>query len=160
MEGGMKPYIKITLVYFIFGSMWIFFSDRLLQVVAEIPDTLTLLQTFKGWFYIIITSLLLFLMMRYNYEKKLTQEKEKIDLFYSTMRAVHHILNNFLNKMQFFKYAAEDSGNFKDEVLAEYDRVIQEASSEIQKLSAITDITEDEIQKTVFDQNKFIDRKQ
>lgn len=152
----MKPYIKITLVYFLFGSLWIFFSDRILQLMADIPDTLTLLQTFKGWFYIIITSLLLFFMMRFNYEKKLSQEKEKIDLFYSTMRAVHHILNNFLNKMQFFKYAAEESGNFKEEVLAEYDRVIQEASQEIQKLSAINNITKDEIQKTVFDQAKFI----
>ncbi|MBX3009682.1 MAG: hypothetical protein KF816_16785 [Melioribacteraceae bacterium] len=152
----MKPYIKITLVYFLFGSLWIFFSDRILQLMADIPDTLTLLQTFKGWFYIIITSFLLFFMMRFNYEKKLSQEKEKIDLFYSTMRAVHHILNNFLNKMQFFKYAAEESGNFKEEVLAEYDRVIQEASQEIQKLSAINNITKDEIQKTVFDQAKFI----
>lgn len=154
----MKPYIKIPLVYFLFGSLWIFFSDRILQIIAEIPDTLTLLQTFKGWFYILITSLLLYFMMRFNYEKKLSQEKEKIDLFYSTMRAVHHILNNFLNKMQFFKYAAEESGNFKEEVLSEYDRVIQEATQEIQKLSAISKITEDEIEKTVFDQTKFRDR--
>jgi hypothetical protein len=153
----MKPYQKITLMYFLFGAAWIFLSDRIIELFTFSNETLTKLQTYKGWFFISLTSLMLFTTLRRAYIKRMQQQKEKEDLFYSVMKAVHHILNNFLNKMLFFKLAAEENKNFKEDVLSEYERVIRETSVQIQKLGDIENITEEEIEKTVFrDEQKTI----
>lgn len=146
----MKPYQKITIMYFLFGAAWIFLSDRIIELFTFSNETLTELQTYKGWFFISITSFLLFIVLRRAYLRRMMQQKEKEDLFYSVMKAVHHILNNFLNKMLFFKLAAEENKNFKEDVLSEYERVIRETSVQIQRLGDIDNISEEEIEKTVF----------
>ncbi len=56
--------LRITLVYLLIGGLWIVFSDRLVAAVVTEPVALTQLQTYKGWFYIIATALLLYLLIR------------------------------------------------------------------------------------------------
>ena len=146
----MKSYQKITLVYFLVGVAWIFFSDRLLTSLASSTEILTSLQTYKGWFFIILTSLLLYLLVRKDYRALEQREKEKYEIFFTTMSAVHHILNNFLHKMLFFRQVAEESNEFAKEVLNQYNRVINETSEQITKLSEIDNITSEEIEKTAY----------
>lgn len=146
----IKPYQKITFIYFILGALWIFFSDRLITQLADSTQFLTALQTYKGWFYVILTSLLLYILIRNDYRALEIREKEKTDIFFTTMSAVHHILNNFLNKMFFFKNAAEESHEFAKEVLEEYDRVIKETAEQVKKLGDIDKITKEEIEKTAY----------
>ncbi len=55
-----KEIFKVVLVYAIFGSGWIFFSDTLLNWLVRDPDIITQISIYKGLFFIIITSLLLF----------------------------------------------------------------------------------------------------
>ncbi|HRP74414.1 MAG TPA: PAS domain-containing protein [Rhodocyclaceae bacterium] len=56
---------KIALVYAGFGALWIMFSDTLLyQLVGQDASTLARMQTFKGWFFIGITAVLLYLLIR------------------------------------------------------------------------------------------------
>lgn len=56
---------KVALVYAGFGALWIMFSDTLLyQLVGQDPSTLARMQTFKGWFFIGITAVLLYLLIR------------------------------------------------------------------------------------------------
>jgi hypothetical protein len=78
------------------------------------------------------------------------REKEKSEIFYATMSAVHHILNNFLHKMLFFKTAAEDNNLFEKEVLDNYSKVITETTAQIKKLGEIDKITQEEIEKTAY----------
>ena len=146
----MKPYNKITLIYIFFGAMWIFVSDRVLEFFALSTGVLTVLQTYKGWLFIIITSLLLYSLMRkahYQIEKR---EQEKRDVFITTMRAVHHILNNFLNKMLYFRMIAEESAEFGKDTLEQYDKVIKETNAQIHTLDEIANVTPEEIEKTVY----------
>jgi hypothetical protein len=49
---------KITIAYLITGCFWILFSDEILDYFIEDPDMLTMMQIFKGWFYVLITGLL------------------------------------------------------------------------------------------------------
>lgn len=56
--------IKITLIYFLIGFLWILLSDHLLLGLSGSADTVTLLQTYKGWFFIGLTSVFLFLLVR------------------------------------------------------------------------------------------------
>ncbi len=55
---------RITLAYLLAGGLWILFSDLLLAKVFSDPDTLTSLQTWKGWFFVAVTALFLFFFLR------------------------------------------------------------------------------------------------
>ncbi len=54
---------KITGVYFFVSSLWIYFTDRLLRVILTTSDEIILFSTFKGVFFVITTSVLLFLLV-------------------------------------------------------------------------------------------------
>jgi signal transduction histidine kinase/ActR/RegA family two-component response regulator len=56
----LKFEYRITLAYLIIGGIWIVFSDKLLNFFIKDPDFLTRFQTYKGWFYVIITSILFY----------------------------------------------------------------------------------------------------
>lgn len=59
--------LTITLVYCLVGVLWVLFSDKFLLYFVDDPHWITQLQTFKGWFYIMITALLVYyLVKRYH----------------------------------------------------------------------------------------------
>ena len=68
---------RITFLYFAFGFTWIFVSDRLLHLIA--PGIEVAAQTYKGWIYIIGTTLMLFLLLKAS-QKKLVISDNKIAL--------------------------------------------------------------------------------
>jgi len=55
---------RITLLYLIFGLAWILLSDELLDFLFKDLETLSAAQTYKGFFFILITSLMLFILVR------------------------------------------------------------------------------------------------
>ncbi|MDR3575956.1 MAG: PAS domain S-box protein [Anaerolineaceae bacterium] len=56
--------LRITVIYFIFSALWITFSDQLIaRITKNIPE-LTLLSTIKGWGFVIVTSILLYWLIR------------------------------------------------------------------------------------------------
>lgn len=55
---------KITLNYLVFGILWILFSDKILDLIITDNSLLTEFQTFKGSFFIIVTSLFLYLLVK------------------------------------------------------------------------------------------------
>ena len=61
---NVKFEYKITLIYFIFGILWILFSDKLLEFLVKEDDLLTEFQTFKGAIFILVTSVLLYILVR------------------------------------------------------------------------------------------------
>ncbi len=52
--------LRITVSYFVFGALWILFSDQLVARITQNIPELILLNTVKGWGFIIVTSLLLY----------------------------------------------------------------------------------------------------
>ncbi len=54
---------NIVIIYLVLGFLWILFSDRLLEQLIDDPATLTQFQTTKGWFYVLITALLLYILI-------------------------------------------------------------------------------------------------
>ncbi len=55
----------IAAIYAIIGALWILFSDRILVEFVHDPERIALLSTYKGWGYVLVTALLLFLMIRH-----------------------------------------------------------------------------------------------
>lgn len=52
--------LKITFVYFIVGSLWILLSDKLVEILVEDKATVTIISIAKGWFYVVVSALLIF----------------------------------------------------------------------------------------------------
>lgn len=61
---------RIALIYLVFGGLWILFSDRLLVRLAATPQALTQIQTYKGWFFVAASAVLIFLLLRHSLEKE------------------------------------------------------------------------------------------
>lgn len=65
---------RITTTYLAIGFLWIFFSDKILNRIIFDKELITKFQTYKGSFYVILTSLLLFFLV-----KKHIQRQAKIE---------------------------------------------------------------------------------
>jgi len=55
--------LRIALIYLLLGVLWIYFSDTFLGGHITDPELLTQYQTYKGWFYVLITALLAYLLV-------------------------------------------------------------------------------------------------
>lgn len=70
---GWTP-AKIVFIYLLSGGLWILLSDRILIELVEDKHALTVLQTYKGWFYVLATGIMLFILIRAGIKR--TQEIE------------------------------------------------------------------------------------
>lgn len=70
--------VRITTAYLFISATWIFFSDRLLGAIVKNNRLLLRLQTYKGWFFVIVTSLLLFYLIRKS-TSSLIKSRHKIE---------------------------------------------------------------------------------
>jgi PAS domain S-box-containing protein len=56
--------VKITAIYFAVGTLWILFSDTVLGLVIRDPSVMTKLSIAKGWCYVLLTALMLYMLVR------------------------------------------------------------------------------------------------
>ncbi len=61
---------NITMLYILFGALWILFSDELVIKITTDPRTIQKLSTFKGWFYVLITGLLLYSLIKKEIKRR------------------------------------------------------------------------------------------
>lgn len=149
MNTLMKNWMFSIAAFFIAFVFWFFDASIHYFVYGEpqfelIPDDFNEL-----WMRIIIILLIiLFGIFADYFSRKLliTQKQLEASRIYTSMlKASHHILNNLLNQMQFFKIEALKSKDFDQEVLTLYDNAIDEASELIERLSHVENITEENI---------------
>ncbi|WP_051617182.1 sensor histidine kinase [Desulfonatronovibrio hydrogenovorans] len=86
----LKSYIpsRTALAYIIIAGCWIAFSDYFVAVLFDDPEIITRMQTYKGWFFVLITGLLLYLALRSQVlvlEKKSLALVEKEKEFYTQL---------------------------------------------------------------------------
>lgn len=62
--------LKISLIYLVLGFFWILFSDQFLMGLTDEFIELSVLQTYKGWFYVLITAFLLYWLVQREIMKK------------------------------------------------------------------------------------------
>jgi two-component system sensor kinase FixL len=59
--------LKISLIYLLAGGAWILFSDLLVSALFREPAIITRLEIFKGWFFIGITAIILYMTIQRNF---------------------------------------------------------------------------------------------
>lgn len=143
----MAPQFRITLIYFIFGILWILLSDTAVELMFYSLKYVTIAQTFKGWFYVIITSAMLYVLIKRNIDHVAEKEREKKEIFVASIRSSQHILNNFLNAMINFHMDAEESDALNADALKDLEEAIFETKSKLAQLGDIAEVETTEIEK-------------
>jgi PAS domain S-box-containing protein len=68
--------LKVAFIYALFSALWIIFSDQILLLFVEEAQSLTRLQTLKGWAFIIITALIVYFLLQEEITKLREAEGE------------------------------------------------------------------------------------
>lgn len=67
---NIQPEIRITIIYLVIGFMWILFSGNIVYGFTAESEVIVTLERFKGWFFVIVTGGLLFLLIRRESRKQ------------------------------------------------------------------------------------------
>lgn len=114
---SLKFEYKLSLLYLLLGGLWIVFSDKVVNSISNDIDFLTEIQMYKGWFYVIVTTILFFLFTR-NHLAKLRDTESELE---------HH--KNHLEQMIHEKTIDLAS---KNEELFRKNEIINQKNSELQ----------------------------
>lgn len=83
--------IVISSIYAVFGVLWILLSDILLEYIVPDMKLYIHFQTYKGWFYILITTIMVYLLIR-NRMRLLKKENANTMSAYQELRMAHEEL--------------------------------------------------------------------
>ncbi|MEX2444383.1 MAG: sensor histidine kinase [Alkalispirochaeta sp.] len=111
--------LKIAAIYFLFGFLWILASDTLVVWFATSPEQIVRLQTAKGWVYVLLTTVLIYGLMRIYSGRKDAAHRETIragELLSQALeqkkllvRELHHRVKNNLQTVLAFLNLADES---------------------------------------------------
>lgn len=106
MKLGLHIAQKTVILYLILGAIWILASDRALLLFTDDVEVINQLQTYKGWFFVLVTAVILFFYIRrqsikiqkYNNELAISEKKYKAlytnaPLAYQSLNAQGHIVD-------------------------------------------------------------------
>lgn len=83
--------ISISARYAIFGILWILLSDKLLDYILPDIEKYKNFQTYKGWFYILITTLMVYDMIRRRMRMQINEMKKTTEA-YEKLQSTHEEL--------------------------------------------------------------------
>jgi len=167
-----KIAIKLTLIYFLVGFLWILFSDRFILSLGGSAEAISLLQTYKGWLYICVTSILLFLLIRNEIRKqnkinseliRAKQKAEESDALKSAFLSnMSHQIRTPLNGILGFCELILDSGYSPEEKEIFARNMTKNGNDLLKLINDILDISkiqenQVEIDKGKFDLNQLFD---
>ncbi|WP_378956564.1 EAL domain-containing protein [Pelosinus sp. sgz500959] len=106
LTSSNKNSLRITILYATVSSIWILFSDSVLNLMVADPQMILRLSIVKGWIFIALTSMMLYFLIQHHtlqYEIK-NQELEKNNLelmaAYEELRALEEELRDQLATLE------------------------------------------------------------
>lgn len=67
MKDQSKSLLKIVMLYILFGIFWIVYSAKALHLITKDPHTYIILERYKSYVYVLLTSFLLYKMIKRSY---------------------------------------------------------------------------------------------
>ncbi len=80
--------LSVALIYSVFGILWIVLSDRVLSFFVGNNAAYMKFQTIKGWFYIFITAILVYFLIKSRL-RRIQEQLHKTEQAYGQLRVVH-----------------------------------------------------------------------
>lgn len=136
----LKFEIKIAAIYFIIGSLWILFSDKFVRHLSSDIYILSELQTFKGWFYVVVTTILFYFLLKRHLKKlrKAEENAKKSDrLKTSFLQNISHEIRTPMNGVIGFTELLK-SDNLSAEQKERFLKIIIKSSNQL--LSIVDDV--------------------
>ncbi|WP_242866683.1 PAS domain-containing protein [Clostridium sporogenes] len=106
--------IKICLIYLISGFIWVYLSDTIVNKLVNDSKISLIIITYKGWIYVIITSAILYLVIR-SLLKKVYLAENKLNKSYEELLEVNKKLECYVKRLT-------DS---REELRIQYNQIIE-----------------------------------
>ncbi|MCK9280517.1 MAG: PAS domain S-box protein [Melioribacteraceae bacterium] len=94
------PFIQyaflIATIYFIFGSLWILLTDSFVESLNLSSSAYTSISIIKGWFFVLSSTLLIYLLIR-RFENKVTTKNSQLESEISERKATLELLKESEN---------------------------------------------------------------
>jgi len=103
------------------------------------------------WMRVLIISLILgFGIFADNRAAKIrNKEREKREVFLATVRSTQHILNNLLNQLQLAFFELDERHELESDTRRLLKRSIKEGKEQVERLSSVTEMRSESIEKSV-----------
>lgn len=84
-----KEALKVVINYGIFGVLWIFLSDKILEIFADNMESYKSMQIYKGWLFVLITMILFFILISEK-ARKIKNATERAFRAYEDLKTSNH----------------------------------------------------------------------
>ncbi|MBK3516542.1 sensor histidine kinase [Carboxylicivirga marina] len=131
---------RLSVIYLIIGALWILFSDKVAANLSENQAMLTVIQTYKGWFYVLATAVSLYFfsklhLNRFRKAESIARENEKLKTAF--IENISHELRTPMNAIVGFTEIAQTEGASQEEI-KQYLGIILNSSKQL--LSIVNDV--------------------
>ncbi|MFA9370093.1 MAG: ATP-binding protein [Labilibaculum antarcticum] len=162
----LKFEYKILIAYLLVGGMWISFSDLLVQNIVSDPNYLTQVQTYKGWFYVLVTGILFYLLLKKHLIKIRNAEKKARESDYlktAFLQNISHEIRTPMNGIVGFAGLLKENDLTQDEKEMYLDIITKSSGQLLNVVNDVLDVSLLDsgnviINKTQFDLNEFLDQ--
>ena len=107
--------LKITYIYFLIGSLWILLSDKLVELLIKDSKTIILIAIVKGWAYVFITSIIIFLLI-FTEMKKVIDSKDKMKKMNDELQDINAILEEEIKEKTRIENELNREKNFMEAI--------------------------------------------
>ena len=157
---------KILILYLLVGGLWILFSDRLVQSLISDLDSLTKVQTYKGWLYVLMTGILFYFLLKKhlieirNAEKK---ARESDNLKTAFLQNISHEIRTPMNGIVGFTDLLKENNLTKEQKEMYLDIITKSSDQLLNVVNDVLDISLIESGNVIVDKaqlnlNEFLDQ--
>jgi len=101
--------LRIVAPYALFSGLWICLSDSILEKIVQDTHQLTLVSTYKGFFFILVTSALLYLLIS-RYARRMAETSQRLDESEDLLKFTAYSVDNIADAV----YWITGNGRFRD----------------------------------------------
>lgn len=115
---------KVASIYACFSILWILFSDQILLLFVKDAEALTLFQMLKGWLFVLVTSVIIFFLLRSEISKiiqtkeTLIKEKTFSEKTINSMPGIFFAFNETYQLLKWNNNLQDLLGKSRDEIIA------------------------------------------
>jgi len=130
-----KVSIKISTIYIIIGCLWILLSDRIVNMLINNKNILTFISMIKGWFFVIVSGIVIYLLVYYSMKRIKKSEKKEAES-YEELSATYEELEASYEEIT----ASEEEIKQQFDELQTYSDLIKASEDRLSRAQALAEV--------------------